>query len=67
MMIILGTVIITLLIIILITYLILKFGAPYARNILQKAIDVSCYVNTYHYDKNEMERVKIGQKDFMKY
>lgn len=34
------------------------------KELLTKAIDISCYVNTYHYAKNEEERVKIGQEKF---
>lgn len=58
---ILSTIIITILVDILLIYLLLKLGVPYARDILDKATEISCYVNTYHYDKCEVDRIKIGK------
>ena len=60
-MIILVTVLITLLVIVLLACIILKLGMPYARDILHKSTEICCYVNTYHYDKCEVDRIKIGK------
>lgn len=59
-------IIITILIIVLLEFLIFKLSVPYVKKIIFNAIDVACYVNTYHYMNDELARVKIGQERYYK-
>lgn len=54
-MIIFLTVVITLLIVILLEYIFFKLSIPYFTEIIKKAIDISCYENTFHYMETEEE------------
>lgn len=58
------TIIITILAVLIVEFLFVKVLSPIVENIFDKAIDVACYVNTYHYDKEEVERIRIGQERF---
>lgn len=60
------TVIITILVIVLLQILLLALSKPYIKKIIDDAIDVSCYINTYHYNKEEWDRIKIGQDRYCK-
>ena len=59
-------VIITILMVILIQLLFLKLTSPILRKVVDEAINVSCYVDTYHYGKSEYDRVQIGQDRYYK-
>lgn len=61
---ILFTILLTIFVIILLKIFFVKIGMIYVSKIIKEAINVSCYVNTYHYSKNEEKRVKIGQQRF---
>ncbi|MGM9543963.1 MAG: hypothetical protein ACI3T9_03190 [Romboutsia timonensis] len=65
-MIIFLTVIITLLIVILLEYIFFKLSIPYFQQLIEKAIDISCYENTFHYMNTEGERVRDGQEKYVK-
>lgn len=65
-MIIFLTVIITLLIVILLEYIFFKLSIPYFTEIIKKAIDISCYENTFHYMETEEERTRDGQEKYVK-
>ena len=65
-MIIFLTVIITLLIVILLEYIFFKLSIPYFAEIIKKAIDISCYENTFHYMETEEERIRDGQEKYVK-
>ena len=65
-MIIFLTVIITLLIVILLEYVFFKLSIPYFTEIIKKAIDISCYENTFHYMKTEEELIRDGQEKYVK-
>jgi hypothetical protein len=54
-------VIITILVISLLDYFFVYAAAPYTRKVIDAVIDISCYVNTFHYEKDEEDRVRIGQ------
>lgn len=60
------SIIITIFIVACLQILFFKLAQPYIKMIFDKAIDVACYVNTYHYDKTTEERVTIGQERFYK-
>lgn len=57
---ILITIILTLAVVLLFATAVIR----YYKELLSVAIDVACYVNTFHYMKNIDERVKIGQEKF---
>lgn len=61
---ILLTVIIAILVMLLLQFIILKISLPYAKETIKKAIDVSCYINTYHYSKDEINRIRIGRERY---
>lgn len=65
-MIIFLTVVITLLIVILLEYIFFKLSIPYFTEIIKKAIDISCYENTFHYMETEEERTRDGQEKYVK-
>ena len=65
-MIIFLTVVITLLIVILLEYIFFKLSIPYFTEIIKKAIDISCYENTFHYMETEDERIRDGQEKYVK-
>lgn len=65
-MIIFLTAIITLLIVILLEYIFFKLSIPYFAEIIKKAIDISCYENTFHYMETEEERIRDGQEKYVK-
>ena len=65
-MIIFLTVIITLLIVILLEYVFFKLSIPYFTEIIKKAIDISCYENTFHYMETEEERIRDGKNKYVK-
>ena len=65
-MIIFLTVIITLLIVILLEYVFFKLSIPYFTEIIKKAIDISCYENTFHYMETKEERIRDGQEKYVK-
>ena len=65
-MIIFLTVIITLLIVILLEYIFFKLSIPYFAEIIKKAIDISCYENTFHYMETEEERIRDGKNKYVK-
>lgn len=56
------TVIITIFVIGLLELIFAKLGSSYLVAIIKKSIDISCYIDTYHYHKDTSERVEIGQK-----
>ena len=62
----LAIIIITILIVMLLAFIIFKLSIPYIRKIIFNAINVACYVNTYHYMDDEWTRVEIGQERYYK-
>ena len=62
----LATIIIIILIVMLLVFVIFKLSIPYVRKIIFNAINVACYVNTYHYMNDEWTRVEIGQERYYK-
>ena len=59
----------TILIIVLVILLIclfVKLSIPFTKKVINNAIDIACYVDTYHYTKNTKERIKIGKDKFYK-
>lgn len=61
-----GTIIITILVVILLQLLFLKITSSSLKKVIDEAINVSCYVNTYHYTDSEYDRVQIGQEAYYK-
>lgn len=61
-----GTIIITILVVILLQLLFLKVTSSSLKKVINEAINVSCYVNTYHYTESEYNRVQIGQETYYK-
>ena len=62
---ILITVLITTIIIFLIELLLFKISTPYLRKIINEAINVSNYINTYHYMDSEWDRIELRKKYFL--
>lgn len=58
------TIVFTILFIILIQIFLFKLTQPYIKMIFDNAVEIACYVNTYHYSKDEWERIEIGQKRY---
>lgn len=60
------TIVFTILFIILIQITLLKLTQPYIKMVFDNAVNVACYVDTYHYTKEEWERIEIGQERYYK-
>lgn len=63
---ILLTIIVTLLIVFLLEYIFFKLSIPYIKKIIEKAIDIACYENTFHYFYFEEERINDGKNKYVK-
>lgn len=61
-----GAIIITILVIILLQLLFIKLTSPSLKKVINEAINICCYVDTYHYEKQEYDRVQIGQDRYYK-
>lgn len=60
----LATIIITILVMMLLMFFVFKLSIPYIRKVIFNAIDLACYVNTYHYMDDEWTRIEIGQNRY---
>lgn len=56
--------IILVVLILIMLYVFINLSIIFTKDVIKNAIDISCYVNTYHYTKDLEDRLKIGQDKY---